>query len=76
MSYTPCQQNCLQTCFVAKLVVADEVSAHIEPRRVMAVLMNVGKSLQIHNPEPYIEIRLKQDAPHPVLQYKPDSARM
>ena len=29
------------------LVVADEVSAHIEPRRAMAVLMNVGKPLQI-----------------------------
>ena len=28
------------------LVVADEVSAHIEPRRAMAILMNVGKPLQ------------------------------
>ena len=27
-------------------VVADEVSAHVEPRRAMAVLMNVGKPLQ------------------------------
>ena len=31
---------------MTKLVVADEVSAHIEPRRAMAVLMNVGKPLQ------------------------------
>ena len=32
--------------WMTKLVVADEVSAHIEPRRAMAVLMNVGKPLQ------------------------------
>ena len=32
--------------WMTKLVVADEVAAHIEPRRVMAVLMNVGKPLQ------------------------------
>ena len=32
--------------WITKLVVADEVSAHIEPRRAMAVLMNVGKPLQ------------------------------
>ena len=31
---------------MTKLVVADEVAAHIEPRRAMAVLMNVGKPLQ------------------------------
>ena len=31
---------------MTKLVVADEVSAHIEPRRAMTVLMNVGKPLQ------------------------------
>ena len=28
---------------MTKLVAADEVSAHIEPRRAMAVLMNVRK---------------------------------
>ena len=28
--------------WMTKLVAADEVSAHIEPRRAMAVLMNVG----------------------------------
>ena len=32
--------------WMTKLVVADEVAAHIEPRRAMAVLMNVGKPLQ------------------------------
>ena len=32
--------------WMTKLVVADEVSAHIEPRRAMAVLTNVGKPLQ------------------------------
>ena len=32
--------------WMTKLVVADEVSAHIELRRAMAVLMNVGKPLQ------------------------------
>ena len=32
--------------WMTKLVAADEVSAHIEPRRAMAVLMNVGKPLQ------------------------------
>ena len=32
--------------WMTKLVVADEVSAHIEPRRAMAILMNVGKPLQ------------------------------
>ena len=32
--------------WMTKLVVADEVSAHIEPRRAMAVLVNVGKPLQ------------------------------
>ena len=32
--------------WMTKLVVADEVSAHIEPRHAMAVLMNVGKPLQ------------------------------
>ena len=31
---------------MTKLVVADEVSAHLEPRRAMAILMNVGKPLQ------------------------------
>ena len=31
---------------MTKLVVADEVSAHIEPRRAMATLTNVGKPLQ------------------------------
>ena len=31
---------------MTKLVVADEVSAHIEPRHAMAVLMNAGKPLQ------------------------------
>ena len=35
--------------WMTKLVIADEVSAHIEPRRAMAVLMNVGKPLQIEN---------------------------
>ena len=29
--------------WMTKLLVADEVSAHTEPRRAMAVLMNVGK---------------------------------
>ena len=32
--------------WMTKLVVADEMAAHIEPRRAMAVLMNVGKLLQ------------------------------
>ena len=32
--------------WMTKLVVADEVAAHIEPRRAMAFLMNVGKPLQ------------------------------
>ena len=32
--------------WITNLVVADEVAAHIEPRRAMAVLMNVGKPLQ------------------------------
>ena len=32
--------------WMTKLVATDEVSAHIEPRRAMAVLMNVGKPLQ------------------------------
>ena len=32
--------------WMTKLVVADEVAAHIEPKRAMAVLMNVGKPLQ------------------------------
>ena len=32
--------------WMTKLVVADEVSAHTEPRRAMAILMNVGKPLQ------------------------------
>ena len=32
--------------WMTKLVVADEVSAHIEPRHAMAVLANVGKPLQ------------------------------
>ena len=32
--------------WMTKLVVADEVSAHIEPRRAMSILMNVGKPLQ------------------------------
>ena len=32
--------------WMTKLVVADEVAAHIEPRRAMAILMNVGKPLQ------------------------------
>ena len=31
---------------MTKLVAADEVSAHIEPRGAMAVLMNIGKPLQ------------------------------
>ena len=31
---------------MTNMVVADEVAAHIEPRRAMAVLMNVGKPLQ------------------------------
>ena len=31
---------------MTKLVAADEVSAHIEPRCAMAVLTNVGKPLQ------------------------------
>ena len=31
--------------WMTKLVVADEVAAHIKPRRAMAVLMNVGKPL-------------------------------
>ena len=30
---------------MTKLVVADKVSAHIEPRRAMSVLMNMGKPL-------------------------------
>ena len=32
--------------WITKLLVADEVAAHIEPRRAMAILMNVGKPLQ------------------------------
>ena len=32
--------------WMTKLVVADEVAAHIEPRRAMAILMNVKKPLQ------------------------------
>ena len=32
--------------WMTKLVVADEVAAHIKPRRAMAILMNVGKPLQ------------------------------
>ena len=32
--------------WMTKLVAADEVSAHIEPRRATAVLMNAGKPLQ------------------------------
>ena len=32
--------------WITKLALADEVAAHIEPRRAMAVLMNVGKPLQ------------------------------
>ena len=32
--------------WMTKLVVAEEVAAHVEPRRAMAVLMNVGKPLQ------------------------------
>ena len=32
--------------WMTKLVVADEVSAHIEPRKPMAILMNVGKPVQ------------------------------
>ena len=32
--------------WMTKPAAADEVSAHIEPRRAMAVLMNVGKPLQ------------------------------
>ena len=32
--------------WMTKLVVIDEVSAHAEPRRAMAILMNVGKPLQ------------------------------
>ena len=29
--------------WMTKIVVADEVSAHIEPRRAMSILMHVGK---------------------------------
>ena len=32
--------------WMTRPVAADEISAHIEPRRAMAVLMNVGKPLQ------------------------------
>ena len=32
--------------WMTKLVVADEGSTHIEPKRAMSVLMNVGKPLQ------------------------------
>ena len=32
--------------WMTKLVVADEISAHIEPRRAVAVVTNVGKPLQ------------------------------
>ena len=41
-----CQFASWSEDWITKLVAADEVSAHIEPRRAMAVLMNVGKSLQ------------------------------
>ena len=52
MSYTHYQPRCRPVCFssqqdwMTKLAVADEVAARIEPRRAMAVLMNVGKPLQ------------------------------
>ena len=32
--------------WITKLVVADEVSGHIEPRRAMFIVMHVGKPLQ------------------------------
>ena len=32
--------------WMTNLVVADEIAAHIEPRRAMAIFMNVGKPLQ------------------------------
>ena len=54
MSSMHCLSRCPPQCtslhhglrWMTKLVVADELSAHIEPRRAMAVLMNIGKPLQ------------------------------
>ena len=46
MPTTMCQFASWLEDWITKLVVADELSAHIEPRRAMAILMIVGKPLQ------------------------------
>ena len=53
MSYTLCQPRCRPACSSSQhvLVVADEVAAHIEPRRALAVLMVVLARARAREPQ-------------------------